>query len=109
MTVGVNAWLTKLFDSGDIDRLDEQGQSGLMNAVEFGMFDLAHELLDMGANPLLCDPNGITPAILAAFNGHDKLLLLLHKWGADCTQPDARGWTPLMQVQSLYIARSHHL
>lgn len=79
----------------DVNALDPQGESALMMASLKGQFDIAKELIDMGAD---VNKTGWTPLHYAATAGQTKIvsLLLDHSAYIDAASPN--GTTPLMMA-----------
>lgn len=68
---------------------------GTWKGTEADLVTCAEILLKHGAEPDLADRAGTTPLMLAAREGHCKLLQLLLDRGADAKRLDAQGWTSL--------------
>jgi ankyrin repeat protein len=69
----------------DLDR-DSKGFTALCHAVSSGHMDACHALLDAGSNvnvSVRSDLNALTPLLLAAQDGHERIVELLLRYGAD--------------------------
>ncbi|MEM6434790.1 MAG: ankyrin repeat domain-containing protein [Cyanobacteria bacterium P01_D01_bin.115] len=62
--------------------------TALTYAARDGFTEIAHELIEAGAEVNWIDGEGVTPLILAAFKGHTELAALLLNHGADPTVKD---------------------
>ncbi|XP_018612889.2 ankyrin repeat domain-containing protein 50 [Scleropages formosus] len=94
-----------LLDGGaSVNQTDPtDGRTLLANAAHMGSADVAQLLLTRGADLELVDFQGQTPLILAARQGHAKVLLALLDWAAQhglevarmVNHADNEGWTAL--------------
>ncbi len=88
----------KLLKNGeDINAQDNGGWSPLHFAAQEGDFEIAEILINSGANINLKDINGNTPLWVATMNSYHggKVIHLLLEKGADPTQPNAHGVSPI--------------
>mgnify|MGYP003335154222 CR=1 FL=1 len=79
----------------DINKIVEFGGTRLYWAIRNGRTDIAHALINAGADVNLADNDGWTPLHVAAFNGHPETVRALIELGADVNAKDDSGWTPL--------------
>ena len=94
-----------LVDAGsDIDTIDPCGESILMDATVLRDIVWVRGLLELGADP---DANstGETALHLAAKLGEHEIAKLLIRAGANVSQADVDGWTPLMYAATLETAQ----
>lgn len=61
----------------------QDGRTALMKASFMGHTDVAHLLLEHGANPNLCDSHGVGALLVATEKNHTELVHLLLERGAD--------------------------
>lgn len=104
----------------DFDYIEEKavpegdGEYPLIAACRKGYKEIAHVLLDNGANPDLCSRtansvrkylgiNELCAVTMAALNGDDELIEILVSNGADVDCRDSEGDTPLMVLASNYM------
>ncbi len=74
------------------------GFTPLMFAAQAGDLDSVRILLAAGADVNEGTPDDGSPLVLASFNGHEKVVLLLLEKGADPNATDGYGLTPLHWV-----------
>ncbi|KAI4787259.1 hypothetical protein KUCAC02_036586 [Chaenocephalus aceratus] len=77
------------------NRSNAQGASALHEVCMNGQLKLCRMLLESGAHLQSKDVYGIRPLFIAARHGHDDILLLLAKRGADVDGQAADGASPL--------------
>lgn len=76
--------------------LGSDQKTALMYAIEENHLDLAHLLLQHGADPNARDDQGRTALTSAAWTGYTDIGRRLLDHGADPNAADRWGWTPLM-------------
>jgi len=84
-----------IIDEGYLDEQDNNGQTALHLAAEYGNNIFIDIILKKGGNPNLKDNNGQTPLHIAASNGYLSCLTLLLNGGADPSLTDNDGLLPL--------------
>ena len=86
-----------LVERGEDVNTTEQvgGETPLHAAASVGRMDIAHFLVDRGADVSAADIHGETPLHVAAAVGRMDIARLLVDRGADVTAADSRGETPL--------------
>ena len=77
-----------------LDRVDEEGVSGLLWACDRGFVELVKELLNAGADIEQRDSSGLTPLHYACMCDHLELARLLVSRGASVQARDNDGITP---------------
>lgn len=77
-------------EAGDFSSVNEENMNStdgwytvMHHAAQQGKIDVVEKLISMGANADPTNVNGTSPAHLAAFGKHEKVLVLLQKAGAD--------------------------
>lgn len=79
----------------DIHLMDKHGISALGHAAKWGRIEIVQYLLSQGGK--LDVPQGMhAPFLLAAANGHDAIVLLLARYGADVQHSGVGGRTALI-------------
>ncbi|OMH86276.1 Ankyrin repeat and KH domain-containing protein 1 [Zancudomyces culisetae] len=92
--------LHKWNDEGSVVSLVNKGLetneiTPLMYAASRGHYEIAVELLEVGAKVDMKDKEGETALLKAAYGGYARLVKLLIRYGADCRIADKDGWTAL--------------
>lgn len=95
-----------------LEARDLYGQTALLEACRYGLYDAAKILLSFGANPMTRDTRGRTPLHHAMLRGHPKLAvdLLLHvqhdgQFAVDPHAVDDNKRTPLELAKDVETAR----
>jgi ankyrin repeat protein len=83
----------------DIDRINGQGRSVLIDASEDGRLDFVNQLLAIGADPNRADAS-YAPLHAAVNRDEIEVALALLKGGADPNQPAVDDWTALFYVRT---------
>ena len=78
-----------------VSKNDEENENALIDAVNEGCIEEAKKLLTEGVDVNLKRAGGMTPLHLAASNGQETMVALLHSEGADVNSKDVDGETPL--------------
>jgi ankyrin repeat protein len=78
-----------------VDAKDHNGNTPLINAIEFSRDDLFHVLLDAGADVNIVDPVKQSPLMLAAQSGNLAYCKALLDKGANLNKRDIEGKTAL--------------
>ncbi|XP_031619380.1 ankyrin repeat domain-containing protein 50-like [Contarinia nasturtii] len=78
----------------NFDRLDSAYNLGLCAAATKGQSNVVEFLINNGAN-ISSSSHGTFPLYLASFYGHDRVVDLLIKHGADVNVINNTGWTPI--------------
>ncbi|MEO1093395.1 MAG: ankyrin repeat domain-containing protein [Cyanobacteria bacterium J06638_28] len=84
-----------LLASGTDPNVLHNTNTALTYAARDGFIEIAHLLIDAGADVNWIDGEGVTPLILAAFKGHLEIVELLLAHNADPTVVDQWGRTAL--------------
>ncbi len=90
----VKAILVQRGAAKNIDVADMTGITALAIAAKVGCYDVVKILLLQGADPNKPDNDGWTPAIFAAFHGHERIIALLAEFNADLSKVNADGDGP---------------
>ena len=81
--------------AGDVNAVDEYGNTALHRAAEHGSVTRIHQLLNAGANLESRDEQGATPLIVAVRNGETEAVKRLLEAGPNLAARDSIGNTPL--------------
>lgn len=88
--------LEKFIASGQTNNVDATGYTALHYSARNGHLTACENLLNAGANVNACTRSGgVTPLIRAALMGHEKVVQLLLRKGADIFHQDNDGNTAL--------------
>ena len=87
---------------GDINQIDDEGNTLLMSACQEGDASAVQFLIDLGADPNASSTGG-TGLHIAAFGNSVDIIRRLLDAGADPNQADVDGDTPLMICRSLEV------
>ena len=79
----------------DVDQVDDQGDTALIHACQYGFERIAVLLLAAGASVNVHGENGQTPLSVSAFNNQERLVALLIRRGALIDATDDDGDTAL--------------
>ena len=88
----------------DVDATNEQGNTLLIYALEYGSLELVQELIEVGADPTIRNAEGEFPLLIAALYAQPETLdLLLGTEAADDVNAAVPGslYTPLLQASLL--------
>jgi len=96
--------VARLLDAGgDVDSLDEHGQTALMNAAHRGDIELAQLLIRRGADLNRTAKYRLTALMLAVIGNHTEVVRLLVEAGADVDLKGSKGGfdrTPLEYAEA---------
>lgn len=81
--------------TGNINAVDENGNTALHIAVKHNQYQCAELLLHMGAKVNLKNQDGYTPLLIATLASNTELVRLLILGGADLNAQDNDHWTAL--------------
>lgn len=88
-----------IYNTRDINKTDEWGQSALYIAISYHNIPIAMELMNMGADVnIQREDNDATPLHSAAYYGHTEIVLKLLSMGADVHIQNEDGDTPLHEA-----------
>ncbi len=97
--------LKRLIEAGvSKDKLTEKRETPLLVAMDHRQFNLAEELLDLGANPRARTVDGSTVLRSAASSGNEKLVKRLLSLEVDPNSGAFRGVAPMMSSISPAVA-----
>lgn len=102
MLTGDLTGLGKFLTNAGPNARDDHDRTVLMRAAEAANLMVVARLLDLGADPHLNDPQGLTALHLAAITGDDGIVEILINAGAAVDPLDCRHRTPLW-----YAAANH--
>lgn len=86
----------KLLNEVPINYKDDNGNTALINAADFGNLYMVNKLIDKGADIDLITNKWVTALMLACLNNHIDVVEKLVNSGADVNLQDVDGWTALM-------------
>eukprot|EP00210_Caulerpa_lentillifera_P009126 g8700.t1 len=81
-----------------IGRVTAEGWTALHVATTLKHYDFVKYLLERGANPNACGPNGCTPLHIAIHKDSTQLLSLFHRKGVDLSEPLSDDGETIMHV-----------
>ncbi len=84
-----------LVDTGNINKMDEEGRTSLMWAARYGYLDIVNILIECGVNVSMGDVDGNTSLMRASYNGHLDVVKALIAAGVDLESKDDDGMTAL--------------
>ncbi|KAJ8297534.1 hypothetical protein KUTeg_024065 [Tegillarca granosa] len=79
----------------NLEERDENGQTFLMSACEFGELNIVRELLEAGVDPNAVDNDNWTALLCASREGHLEIVIELLEKGADIEHRDLLNMTCL--------------
>jgi len=79
---GLVSWLIRTFKEYIVD--EKEGNNLLNFAIEKGKIEIVKSMLILGVNATLANDEGITAVHIAAQYGHEKIIDLLYRKGANC-------------------------
>jgi ankyrin repeat protein len=98
--------MSYLLDEGaDIESVDNEGKTPLMNAIYSKHKDLAKLLIGKGANVNVKEPNGWSPLMFAIMHGQADIVKSLIKAGADVNAKTKDGETALQRAEKIEKAK----
>lgn len=89
-----------LEDGADINEVNDEGITPLVEAVMLNNYNIVKLLLERGAS--LCTSDKFVPLIMAANDNNDKMIKLLLENGANVNQLDMRGFNALHHLFAGY-------
>ena len=96
MRLPINSFLHIISEGADVNELDTDGYSPLINAIDAQMDEVAHLLIDKGANIQSADQRGANALYFAVMHGSWSVFCRLLELGADPSLV-VGGW-PLLNV-----------
>ena len=90
--------LKALSQGADVDGMDVDGRTAMINAAWRGRSDIVQTLLDHGADIEIADNRARTPMIWGAINGQAKVVNTLLDAGSEPDRIDEEGTTALMRA-----------
>jgi ankyrin repeat protein len=88
-------------NGADLETIDSEGKTPLMNAVYYKHPELTTFLIEKGADVNAKEPNGWTPLMFASMGGNSEIAKILIDGGADVNTKTHDGETPLQRAQKL--------
>jgi ankyrin repeat protein len=84
----LNCVLQLLSSGADVHALNKWKETPLLTAANHGQAGTVGALLNAGADPCKCTDTGWSPLSIAAYKGHDEVVLLLLEKGAPTEEED---------------------
>lgn len=106
MLTGDLTGISRFLTNAGPDARDDHDRTVLMRAAEAGNLMVVARLLDLGADPTLTDPQGITAVHLAAVSGDDGIVEILIHAGASVDSLDSQHRTPLWHAAANHLPDS---